>query len=152
MQLPNKIQTFQFNDEFGTYFQSYESILQLDILFHDYNFDGIVDFGIYSEGRSGVTNEVRDYYIFNSNSKSFNNSIRMTNVSFDKTKKLVKQSWNGGGGNGGMATFKFTKSDTLIMIKSVSKQYIHDLEAFVRETKILNGDRTYFIKMDTVKN
>ncbi len=148
--LQNNTQTFGF-DGVGAYFHSYDELLTPDITFDDYNFDEILDISIYS-GASGNSNETRDYFIFNPKLKKFNPSIVMNNASFDKTKKLVYQSSNGGGGNGGMATFKFTKSDTLIMIKSVGKQYNHDLEAFVRETKILNGDGTYSINMDTVKN
>ncbi|MGB4848441.1 MAG: hypothetical protein WBP41_11015, partial [Saprospiraceae bacterium] len=113
VKLPNELQAFGF-DEFGPYFHSYESLLKPDILFDDYNFDGKIDFSIYSAA-SGNSNETRNFYIFNSKSRKFNNPLLMNNTSFDRNKKLVYQGWNGGhaGKIGGVSTYRFTEADSL---------------------------------------
>jgi len=146
--LSNKSQAFGFNED-GPYFHSYESLVKPDIIFDDFNFDGIIDFSVQSGG-SG-TNESRYYHIFNLKRQSFNKAIGMANATFDKTKKLVYQSWHMSAATGGKCTFRFTKADTLIMIRNESKKYIDSLDAYVKEVELLQEDGTYSLTVDTIK-
>lgn len=148
VKLPNKYQAFGFN-EGGPYVHSYEALPNPNILFDDYNFDGYIDFSVQSGG-SG-TNEYRFYHIFNPKKERFNNSIEMSNASFDKSNKLVYQTNHVSSAEGGRSTFRFTKEDTLIMIKSVNTDYIDSLDSYVKETKLIQADGTYSINYDTIK-
>lgn len=146
--LSDKTQSFGFNED-GPYFHSYESLIKPNIIFDDYNFDGIIDFSVQSGG-SG-TNESRCYHIFNVKRKNFNKAISMANASFDKSNKLVYQSWHMSAATGGKCTFRFTKADTLIMIRNGNKKYIDSLDAYVKEIELLQEDGTYSLTIDTIK-
>lgn len=148
IQLSDIFQAFGFNGD-GAYLHTYESLLKPDILFDDYNFDGVIDFSIQSGG-SG-TNEVRYYYIFNPKRKSFNKPISMANASFDKRNKLVYQSWHMSAATWSKSSYRYSKVDTLLMIQSENKEYIDSIDSYVKEVKLMRDDGTYSITLDTIK-
>ncbi len=138
--------------EWGPYLHSYEELRHAGLTFDDYNFDGITDVSIASSA-SGVSNDVRDYYLYNKQSKLFDHHIRLANAGFDREKKLVITRWFGGhaGKIGGTTYSKFSKQDILIFIKSENQDFNPGLDAYIKETKTLNSDGGYSIRMDTIK-
>ena len=148
--VPHNKQTIQFG-EWGSYYHSYNALTKPDITFGDFNFDNHIDISTQS-GASGVTNEVRDYFIYNPKSKFFNNSFSLANASFDKERKLVHQYWSGGhaGKIGGQSSHKFSKEDSLILEKSIGRTYNDSLDSYIVETTLLRHGK-YSTQLDTIK-
>lgn len=105
-------QSFGF-EEYGQYFFSYNDLIRPDVQFSDYNFDKIIDFSVLS-GSSGVTNEVRDYFIYNPITKYFNKPFSIANARFDESDKLVFSSWNMSAVESHIDTSKFNERGELI--------------------------------------
>lgn len=148
--LPNKTHMINLVD-WGPYLTSYGELQQAGVRYEDYNFDGIMDISIASNS-SGVTNEIREYFIFNKRTRLPDHHLRLANAGFDHAKNLVITRWSGGhaGKIGGTTFSRFSKQDSLIFVKSENQDFHPALDAYIREIKTLLPDGSYSITMDTI--
>lgn len=92
---------FYENDQFemkifpeGASFTKLNKINDLDMRIIDINSDGYDDIDLYLNGCSGATNELRRYFIFNTDTHKFTDGIDLSNAGFDKDKNMIYSSWN----------------------------------------------------------
>ena len=119
----------------------------------DINFDGIQDFDLGLNEVSGVTNELRKYFIFNPNKARFEGGIDLANLGIDTENKILYSSWSGGhaGRIGTRIWSNIFEYDSLRTEKSIHNEYDKKLDSYIIETVKLNSEEEYETTIDTVK-
>ena len=118
----------------------------------DINFDGYPDVDIGLNEVSGVTNEIRSYFVFNPTKSSFENGIELANVGLDKEAKLLYTSWSGGhaGRISNREWSSFVGYDSIRLEKSIQSDFDKGLEAYVVKTTTISAAGDYETKVDTM--
>ena len=119
----------------------------------DLNFDGLMDFDLGLNERSGATNEIRRYFIYNPIKGVFEEGIDIANMGIDTSQNLIYNSWNGGH-TGKISTRIWSKINNyteLKTVKEIKSDYNKELESYIVKTSELKNDGKYSIKIDTIK-
>jgi len=119
----------------------------------DINFDGHMDIDLALNDRSGVTNELRQYFIFNPTKGSFEKGLTLANLSIDTTLHLLYTSWSAGhAGNISTRIWSRIKNyQELQTVKKIKSSYHKALDSYIVETTELYGEGDYSLKIDTIK-
>jgi hypothetical protein len=129
------------------------ALLSPNVQFDDYNFDGQTDISVFSS-KSGNTNEVRYYFLYDIKKKQFTESPlfnqALSNASFDPTTKTISTTYSEGGGNGGTSLYHYVSNDSLLLLESTRQDFINALNAFIRIERKRLSDGTYAETMDTL--
>lgn len=101
---------------------------------------------------SGVTNEVRTFFVFNLEKGRFENDIDLANVGLDNEAKIIYTIWSGGhaGRISSREWSTFVGYDSIRMVKEIQSDFDKKLSAYIIETKELNAAGIYRTITDTL--
>lgn len=143
------IQPFEYTTE------EYRAVLRPKINFVDFNFDGFLDFRIYSAPLSSEKNHVFAYYLYDRQRGDFQFSeilSQTTNLQVDAENGTI-QTFNTTGHDGMVfrsSTYIFRK-DEMVELSRQQQDFLPDLGVYVLEYYQLRNGNFKLIDQDTIK-